>query len=260
MEYVALGKSNLLVSRTAFGAMSLDCDEIEAFGEEADEKACILVRKAYESGINFFDTSHSTEVCERRLGVALHGIRQNVMLATKSSAKNGNDLRQDLESSMEILESDFIDLYQIESLDYVPVEKGSDGIYDTLIDLKKNGLIRHFGFTTEKYELAKVAVESGLYEVVQFPFNLICGSEAEEIVKLCEKKDIGCIAMQPLNGGILNNIPLAFGFLSQYEHVVPVWGVHTTEELDQILYFVENPPIIDETFKADVEKQRDFFN
>ncbi len=260
MEYVALGKSNLLVSRTAFGAMSLDCEEIEAFGEAADEKACIIVHQAYESGVNFFDTSHSTEVCERRLGAALHGIRQNVMLATKTNARNGKDLMADLDASMQTLESDFIDLYQIESLDYVPVARGSDGIYDTLVELKEKKLIRHIGFTTERYDLAKVAIESGLYEVVQFPFNMICGSDAHDIVKLCEEKDVGCIAMQPLNGGVVNNIPLAFGFLAQYEHVVPLWGVHTQEELQQILYFAENPPVVDDNFIRDVEKLRDFFN
>ena len=260
MEYVALGKSNLLVSRTAFGAMSLDCREIESYGDEADEKACTLVHQAYENGINFFDTSHTTRVCERRLGAALHGIRQNVILATKTSARNGDDLKKDLSESMEILESDFIDLYQIEGSDYVPVQGGSDRLYNSLMELKKEGLIKHIGFTTERYDLAKTAVESGLYEVVQLPFNMITGPEAESVVKLCEEKDIGCIAMQPLNGGIVNNIPLAFGFLSLYEHVVPVWGVHTHEELQQILYFVDKPPVIDDNFWADIEKQRQFFN
>ena len=256
MEYVALGKTSLLVSRTSFGAMSLDCKEIEALGEDAEEKACALVRHAYDEGVNFFDVSHTKAVCEARLGASLHGIRQNVLVATKSSGTNVFDLQKDLNSSLELLESDYIDLYQIENNEALPPEP----LYDALLSFKKEGLIRHIGFATEDVELAKSAVESGLYETVQFPFNVLSGEFAEDIVSTCEKLEVGCIAMEPLNGGITNNIPLAFGFLRQFEHVVPIWGVHTQEELSQILYFDSHPPVIDEQFKAEAERLRSFFN
>lgn len=260
MEYVALGRTNLLVSRTAFGAMSLDCREIEAFGDKAEEKVCSLVHQAYDGGINFFDTAHSTPVCEKRLGNALHGIRKDVFLATKTNAENYKDLRRDLPESLFALETDTIDLYQLENPSFLPVKDGKDGLYDTLLSLKKQGTIKHFGIVTENLELAKDAILSGLYETVQFSFNMISGTLAEELVKLCSEREVGCIAMQPLNGGIVKNIPLALGFLQQYENVVPVWGAHTQEELGQILYFNDHPPVIDEQFKQEVENFRQFFN
>ena len=71
---------------------------------------------------------------------------------------------------------------------------------------------------------------------------------------------MGFVAMQPLCGGVVDNIPLAFGFLRQYENVIPLWGVKTADELKQILYFNEHPPVIDEKFKEDVERFRMFFN
>ena len=77
---------------------------------------------------------------------------------------------------------------------------------------------------------------------------------------MCEEYDVGFLAMQPLCGGVIQNIPLALGFLHQYENVVPLWGVQTQEELEQILYFNDHPPVIDEQFNADIENLRNFFN
>lgn len=260
MEYIALGKTNLLVSRTAFGAESLDCREIEAFGDEADEKACAIVHQAYSAGINFFDTAHSRPSCEKRLGTALHGIRQNVILATKTNAQTVRELRSDFQQSSDALESDYIDLYQLENPLIIPQKDGPDGLYNELVSMKKHGLIRHFGISTDDYDIAREGILSGLYEVVQFPFNLISPVEIQELVKLCEQNEIGCIAMQPLNGGVVSNIPLAFGFLYQFENVVPVWGTHTQEELHQIIYLNNNPPVIDEKFREEVEREKQFFN
>ena len=260
MEYIALGKTNLLVSRTAFGAESLDCREIEAFGDEADEKACAIVHQAYSAGINFFDTAHSRPSCEKRLGTALHGIRQNVILATKTNAQTVRELRSDFQQSSDALESDYIDLYQLENPLIIPQKDGPDGLYNELVSMKKHGFIRHFGISTDDYDIAREGILSGLYEVVQFPFNLISPVEIQELVKLCEQNEIGCIAMQPLNGGVVSNIPLAFGFLYQFENVVPVWGTHTQEELHQIIYLNNNPPVIDEKFRKEVEREKQFFN
>lgn len=260
MEYIALGKTNLLVSRTAFGAESLDCREIEAFGDEADEKACAIVHQAYSAGINFFDTAHSRPSCEKRLGTALHGIRQNVILATKTNAQTVRELRSDFQQSSDALESDYIDLYQLENPLIIPQKDGPDGLYNELVSMKKHGFIRHFGISTDDYDIAREGILSGLYEVVQFPFNLISPVEIQKLVKLCEQNEIGCIAMQPLNGGVVSNIPLAFGFLYQFENVVPVWGTHTQEELHQIIYLNNNPPVIDEKFREEVEREKQFFN
>ncbi|MGN0729226.1 aldo/keto reductase [Treponema sp.] len=260
MEYVALGKTNLLVSRTAFGAESLDCREIESFGDAADEKACAIVHQAYAGGMNFFDTSHSKPNCESRLGAALHGIRHNVILATKTSGQSLREIRHDLEESLMALESDTLDLFQLENPLMVPRENGMDGIYQELVSLKQKGVVKHIGIATDNYDIARETVECGLYEVVQFPFSMISPDSVRSLVKLCQEKEIGCIASQPLNGGVVNNIPLAFGFLHQFENVVPVWGTHTQEELQQILFFNSHPPVVDESFESEVKKIQDFFN
>lgn len=253
MEYVRLGKSNLMISRVAIGAMSLNKVEDE-------EKAAELVRGAYNQGINFFDTSRNTPDCEKLLGDALGDIRSSVMIASKTSAQSGAEIRADLEESLNAMHTDSIDLYQYESDRFMPESNGVDGIYGALKSLKESGKIKAIGLATQDIDIAEKAVTSGLYDTLQFPFSMISPDETRQIVELCRENDVGFIAMQPLCGGILTSIPLAYGFLHEYENVIPLWGVQSQEELDQILYFNEHPPVVDEKFKEDVENIRAFFS
>lgn len=253
MEYVRLGKTDIIVSRVAFGAMRLS-------DTENDESAGNLVRRAYESGINFFDTSRKTPISEKLLGDALYDIRRNVFLSTATSSKTVSEIKEDLETSLMTLHCDTVDLYQLETEKFLPLPNGADKIYETLQEFKNQNKIKAFGIITTNLETATKAVESGLYDTLQFPFSMVSPESTHALVKLCEEHDVGFIAMQPLGGGLIDNIPLAFGFLHQFENVVPIWGVVTQEEIEQILYFNDHPPVIDEQFNNDVEKLRNFFN
>ncbi len=251
MDYISLGKSNLMVSRVGFGAMSLkDID--------TEENAAILIHKAYDAGVNFFDISHTVHESEKRLGSCLHGIRQNVILATKACVLDARGLAEDLEASLYALQSDYVDLFQYETDEKNIVD--FDRIEEEMIKLRDQGKIRHFGLTTQDFEIAGKAVSSGIFETIQIPLNMLIGGVAEPLVQECGKNDTGFIAMQPLYGGLVQNIPLALGYLYQFENVVPLWGVRSVQELEQILYFNDHPPVVDEQFKSEVEKIRNFFN
>ena len=226
----------------------------------SDEEAAKIVRTAYDAGINFFDVSHQTSESEKLLGEDLFDIKRNVFLSTATSAKTSSGIINELEESLMTLHCDTVDLYQLEINKFLPLPGGADKIYETLLELKKNKKINHFGIVTTNLETAIKAVESDCYETLQFPFSMVSTDNTVELVKLCEEHDVGFIAMQPLGGGLLDNIPLAFGFLSQYENVIPIWGAHTLEQMIQILFFNEHPPVIDEKFHEDVERIRNFFN
>ncbi|MBR4631291.1 MAG: aldo/keto reductase [Treponema sp.] len=256
MDYVILGKSNLLVSRTAFGAMTLA-------GVDSQETAAALVKQAYDDGVNFFDTSVFSQESERRLGEAISslGIRDDVVIATKTTSCNTDKIDEDINCSLCNLKVDYIDLYQLEVNQKLPRLDSTDRVAEKFMNLKSSGLIRHFGISTESLEIAKEMLSSDVpWETIQFPFNMLCPTEIENFVKEVAKSEIGFIAMRPLCGGIVSNIPLALGYLRQFENVVPVWGVENSEQLQQILYFTQNPPNIDEKFHAEVKEQRDFFN
>ena len=251
MEYVGLGKSNLMVSRVGLGAQSLN--EIDT-----DENAAILIHKAYDAGVNFFDISHSVQDSEKRLGACLSGIRQHVILATKTTCSAKKEILQDIEESLFALQTDYIDLYQYESDDenYFDFTE----IYNTFSLLKERGKIRHFGFATESVFLANQALNDKVFETIQLPFNLLTDEDTLETVKLCQQADIGFIAMKPLYSGLVQNIPLAQGFFNQHDSVIPLWGVRNIEALNEILYFNAHPPVIDEKFNEEVQKVKLFFN
>ena len=254
MDYIALGKSNLLVSRSAFGAQRI--------GDIEDpELAHQMVRMAYEDGVNFFDTSTRAPESERRLGAALSDVRENVFIATKSSPRNGGELAIDVDVSLRNLGTGYIDLYQLENPENLPKINDGTEIIEKLVELKSSGLIRHFGIVTDSMDLAeRVLYSDAGWETIQFPFNMLCPESVENLTRRFYEKDIGFIAMQPLCGGVLTNLPLALGYFLPFENVVPVWGARNLDELQQILYFTKNPPRLDEQFYEEAEKIRAFFN
>lgn len=254
MEYVALGKSNLLVSRTAFGARGI--------GEiENPEAAFQMVRTAYDAGVNFFDAPCNCPESARRLGSALADVRETVFIATKSSAHTSDELTEDIDESLRNLGTDYIDLLQLEKSTFLPRRNGSDGVVEKIHNLKKAGVIRHCGVATDSLDVAESVLYSDVgWETVQFPFNMLCNSVIEQFTKQCGEKDIGFIARQPLCGGVISNLPLALGYFLSFENVIPMWGPRTFEELQQILYFTQNPPLVDDKFNEEVARLRAFFN
>ncbi len=246
MEYVALGKTNLMVSRTSFGTGGVVRNTIEA--------ATALIKTGYESGINFFDIAAISN--ENPARYAFYEIRKSVILGAQSSSQSPNELMQDVEKFLNDFQTDYIDILHLHNLPFVPFPKQEDGIYETLHSLKSKGHIKHIGFSSESLLLAQEAADSGLYETIRYPLNYLSNEEEEEFVRFCESKEIGFIAYKPLSGGKIKNIPLAFGFLRKFDSAVPVWGFSSDEELNQVLYFESRPPLIDEQFLSEIAKEK----
>lgn len=249
MEYIALGKTALVVSRTAFGALPIQ--RVQDLAE-----ATTLVKAAYDGGINFFDTARSYSDSEEKLGLALSEIRANVVIATKSASRNGDDLRRDLETSLRNLKTDYIDLYQLHNPSFMPQPGGSDGLYDALAAAKNDGYIRYFGITNHSRQLAAQSVESGLYDTIQYPFSYLADANDIEFVKACAAREVGFIAMKALSGGLIVDIPAAFAWIRQYEGVVPIWGLQRMAELEEFLELEQDPPALDERLLATIERDR----
>ncbi len=249
MEYVSLGRTGLMVSRSGFGALPIQ--RISSHIEAAS-----LVRKAYEGGINFFDTARSYTDSEEKVGLALDEIRHDLIIATKSSARKGEDLERDLENSLISLQTDYIDLYQLHNPSFVPLPGGEDGLYDALVKAKKEGKIRFFGFTNHSPVLAKQAVASRLYDTLQFPFSYLADKKETELADLCYETDTGFIAMKALAGGLITNIPAAFAWIKKYEHVIPVWGIQKESELEEFLALEADPPVLDTALLAAIHADR----
>ena len=241
-----LGKTNLEVNKNGFGALPIQ----RCTMDEAVE----ILKKAYDNGINFYDTAHFYTDSEEKMGNAFKDIpRESIYIASKTAAETPEVFWSDLETSLKSLKTDYLDLYQFHNISFTPKE--DDELYQAMLEAKQKGLIRHIGITTHKITFAHDAVESGLYETLQYPFSYLSGDEELELVEKCKDYDVGFIAMRAMGGGLISNSKASFAYINQFDKVLPIWGIQKMEELDEFLSYDENT-ILDDTLKAEIEKDK----
>ena len=247
---VRLGKTEIVVNKNGFGALPIQ--------RISDEAAVYLLRKAYNGGIRFFDTARAYSDSEHKLGLAFSkAVREDLYIATKSGAQTGEAMREDLKKSLENLKTDYIDVYQFHNPAFCPKPGDNSGLYDAALEAKKEGKIRHIGITNHRLLVAKEAIESGLYETLQFPFCYLATEKEEELVEGCKKADMGFIAMKALSGGLITNSAAAYAHAAQYDNVLPIWGVQREKELDEFLSYVENPPAMTKELAELIKKDKE---
>ena len=245
MDMVTLGSTGITVNKNGFGALPIQ--------RISQEDAVYLARKAYRVGIRFFDTARAYTDSEVKLGEAFDGIRTEVYIATKTAAQNAEDFWKDLHTSLTNLRTDYIDLYQFHNPAFCPKPGDGSGLYEAMQEAKAKGMIRHIGITNHRLAVAHEAIDSGLYETLQFPFSYISGEQELELVNKCKAANMGFIAMKGLSGGLITNSAAAYAFEAQYDGVLPIWGVQREKELDEFLSYIDNPPRMTGEIKAGIE-------
>ena len=248
MKMIPFGRTGMTVSATGFGAIPIQ--RITA------QESTKILRKAYYAGITFFDTARGYTDSEEKIGIALSDVRKNIIIATKAHPRNYESVMENLETSLSMLKTDYIDVYQLHNPDYIPVPGDKDRMYDAMLDAKKAGKIRHIGITNHRLDLANEAVDTGLYESLQFPVSCISSEEDFKLVKKCGEKGVGFIAMKALAGGLITNAKAAFAYLRQYENVVPIWGVQHMHEMEEFIALENDPPPLDAGMLASIENDR----
>ena len=248
MQTIKLGKTGIETNKNAFGALPIQ--------RISDEAAVTLLRKAYENGMTFFDTARMYSDSEHKVGLAFEGMREKVIIATKTGAQNAEGFWKDLETSRTNLKTDYIDIYQFHNPAFCPKPGDESGLYDAALQAKEQGKIRHIGITNHRLAVAHEAIDSGLYETLQFPFCYLATDKDIELVEKCKAADMGFIAMKALSGGLITNSAAAYAYLAQYDNVLPIWGVQREDELDEFLSYIDNPPAMTEEIKALIDKDR----
>jgi len=220
MEYVALGRTNILASRVALTAENLQSNP--------DEQAR-LIRFGYDEGINYFDIrsellSNNTQSATNlsALAGAFHGIRKNISLGLCIHAETPARMRASLEDALTALSTDYIDILEVAGLSFLPETGASDGIIELLEFLKKDGKIRFAGIAHPFSFAATLLSATSIFETLQFPFNEQGGEADKQIANLCAKREIGCFACDP------QSVP-------QYENVVPLWKIQNEAQLQSLL-------------------------
>jgi predicted aldo/keto reductase-like oxidoreductase len=230
MRTVRLGRTNLEVSRVGFGGIPIQRLE--------EAEAIRVVQRCLDLGVTYLDTANSYTTSEERIGKALAGRREQVVIGTKTAARDRDTAREHLELSLRRLHVESIDLWQFHNVSTPEVYKqvlGPGGAMETARWALEHGLVRHVGITSHSLETALEAVPSGLFETVQFPFNFVTNEAAEKLVPLAREHDVGFIAMKPMGGGMLSDAKLAIKFLLQFDHVVPDPGIERVEEIEEIV-------------------------
>ena len=233
MQKFILGRTSLEISRTGFGALPIQ--------RVSFEEASQLLNRALDAGITYIDTARMYTDSEAKIGKAISHRRGEYILATKTHAKTAEGFWKDLETSLELLNTDCIDVYQFHNPPFVPVPGGEDGLYDAAVKAREMGKIRFIGITQHSVERAEFAVNSGLYDTLQYPFNHLATEREVALVKLCREKNVGFVGMKALSGGLVTDARIPFAYLSEFDNVVPIWGFQKMWELEQVLDFSENP-------------------
>lgn len=248
MKTVKLGRTGIVVPQLAFGALPI---------QRTDKPEAVrILRKAVHNGITFFDTARAYSDSEEKLGEAMAGCRASIVIASKTGATDAKTARQHLETSLKNLRTDYIDIVQLHNPDKVPDPGDANSAYATLAAAKKQGLVRHIGFTNHRVATAREAVRSGLFDTLQFPLSYISSEEDLSLLPFCAEHNVGLIAMKGLCGGLITNIPAAFAFFRQFSNVVPIWGIQRERELDEFLAMEKSPPELTQELREMMQEDR----
>lgn len=247
MKQIVLGKTGITTPQNAFGALPVQRVDMNM--------AVKLLRRAYEGGMTFFDTARAYSDSEEKLGEAFDGMRDRIFISSKTQAKTPEKFWSDLETTLKNLRTDYLDIYQFHCAGVCYRPGDGTGMYEAMVEAKKQGKIRHIGITAHLIGVAEDIVKSGLYETLQFPFSYLANEREIKLVEDTEKAGMGFIAMKGLAGGLLTNSKACMAFMSKY-NALPIWGIQQEEELEEWLSFFNEEIEMTDEIAAFIEEDR----
>lgn len=232
MKYKMLGKTGLRVSQFGFGAIQI-C-------RIPEKDAVDLIKASVEAGVNLIDTAHTYPDSEEILGKALKGMRDKVIICTKSLKTDKTGFLEELETSFKKLDTDYIDIFLFhgvskdEKLDSIV----NNGLVEVLLKEREKGRIGFIGFSSHNPDIVARFHRIVDFSVIMIPVNFISTEFVDKNYEVLVEKGIGIIGMKPLGGGRIEDVPTSFKFINQYEKVIPVIGMQSREELEENLKLI----------------------
>ena len=234
MRYRQLGQTGIRVSELGFGGIPILRLEKEEAGR--------ILKHAQSIGINFFDTANAYRDSEEKMGQSFAGIRDKVILATKTMRRDGKGAQAQLEQSLRLLRTDYIDIYQFHQVAQESAWQeiiAPDGALEVVQKAKNAGKIRVIGITSHSRSMAIKLIQTGLFGTVQFPFNFIEDAAKDDLHQEARRLGVGILAMKPFAGGVIDNAAIAFKFLRQYPDVLPLPGFDSIAAVDEVAAFYD---------------------
>ena len=249
MKTITLGKTNLKVNKNGFGALPIQ--------RISEKEAVYLLHKAYDNGINFYDTARFYTDSEEKIGAAFADRRKKIIIASKTGATTVEDFWKDLHTTLRNLKTDYLDLYQFHNPSYCPRPGDKEGLYDAMKVAKRQGKVRFIGISNHRQSVAMEAIERDCYDTLQYPFSYLSAEEDQKIVEACHKHNMGFICMKAMAGGLITDSALAYAFLNQFDHALPIWGIQRESELDEFISYQEHEPELNSASWRKIEKERE---
>ena len=249
MKQVTLGRTGITVPQNGFGALPIQ--------RVSKETAVSLLRSAYDGGMRYFDTARAYSDSEEKVGEAFDGMRDKVYIATKTMAKTPEEFWEQLDTSLKLLKTDYIDVYQFHCVRQCYRPGDGTGMYECMEEAKAQGKIRHIGVTAHLLEVAKECIASGLYETIQFPLSYLSSDKDIELVRASEAAGMGFVCMKGLAGGLITNSKAAMAFVSQFDNAVPIWGIQRESELSEWLSYMDSTPEMTPETAAFIGKEKE---
>lgn len=208
MQYREFGNTKVKISALGLGTMRLPMITKDDKKIIDEENAIAIVRKAYDKGVNYFDTAYFylDGLSEGLLGRALKGIRDKVYVSTKFpywGKTEKSDYRRILEDQLKKLDTDYIDFYHFHGISKTGYEDTilKNGYIEEAVKAKNEGLIRHISFSFhDKPEVLKEMVDTGYFETLLCQYNFLDRSN-EEAMAYAKSKGLGIVVMGPVAGG-----------------------------------------------------------
>jgi len=231
MDYIRLGKTELMVSRLGFGGIPIT--------RVSFEQAQRCIHTAIDLGVNFIDTGQSYGDSEEKIGRAIKGRRDGLVIATKSAPTTAQGMAENIDQSLRRLQLDTIDLYQFHLVRDEDTLRKSLDLMTVMEKARKQGKIRHVGVSVHGMDWIKRILETDAFETIMITLNFIVREPAEIALPRARQRDTGIIAMKLMAGGHIEDAYLAFKFFLQFDDIVGLIGIQSPQEIREIVSIME---------------------
>jgi hypothetical protein len=232
-----LGRTNLKVSQVGFGGTWIS--------ELSPSDAIAVVSRAFSLGINYFDTARLDGDSEEKIGAALKEDRDQCIIATKTGSRTKQDSLEDLQNSLKRLQTNHLDIIQLHGIDdekTLSKAIGTDGSLQTCKQARRQGLVDFIGITGYKPQILVKAVESGEFDTVLVPINVVTRQAMEELLPVAKENDVGVVVMKPLSAKTSNLITCLYqptlSLISQEPELKALLGESNDEMVRSALRYV----------------------
>ena len=207
MDYRVLGSTGLEVSALGFGCIK--------FRRCTEEAVTAALHRALDLGVTFFDTARNYGDSEEKVGRALGGRRDELVLATKSASRTADGLMADLETSLGNLRTDAVDVLFLHTVSNATTREqvfAARGAVEGAQQAKEQGKVRHVGVSVHRdLETMRRCIESGAFEVLMAACSVLDPEGSGALLPVAASQGVGTVVMKPLSGGQLASPPLADG-------------------------------------------------